>query len=129
LSVFGLVLVHAPDRSMRQSVFSIGFLRNKWMQYSVIISILGTIFVTHTPGLMTVFNTQYLPGYLWGVLLALSILPFIVDEITKIFYRLTDLGKRPLVALEPEPPVAVEAKETTGRRKSSAGYVEQIDDL
>jgi len=89
---------------------------------------LGTIFVTHTPGLMTVFQTQYLPGYLWGVLLTLSILPFIIDEITKIFYRLTDFGKRPLVALEPEPHT-VEAKETTGRRKSSAGYAEQIDEL
>ncbi len=75
-------------RSERSSLFRIGVFSNKWMQYAVGSSILLLLLVCTLPFLQAVFNTHFMSGREWLVVLSLSLLPAIVEEIYKLFQRL-----------------------------------------
>jgi Ca2+-transporting ATPase len=83
------------SRSLRQSVFDIGFFSNSMMQYSVGASVLGTILVGFVPGINDLFGCTYLDGRSYAVVFIFALLPFTVDEVTKYFYRRTGFGLRP----------------------------------
>jgi Ca2+-transporting ATPase len=72
-------------RSERSSLFRIGVFSNKWMQYAVGSSILLLLLVCTLPFLQAVFNTHFMSGREWLVVLSLSLLPAIVEEIYKLF--------------------------------------------
>jgi len=74
-------------RSERASLFSIGIFSNKYMQYAVGISITLLLIVCAVPFLQPIFNTHFLTGREWGVVLGLAIMPAVAEEITKLFLR------------------------------------------
>jgi len=74
-------------RSERASLFSIGIFSNKWMQYAVGASITLLLLVCVVPFLQDVFNTHWMSAREWGVVLGLSLVPAVSEEITKAFLR------------------------------------------
>jgi len=74
-------------RSERNSVFQIGVFSNKYMQYAVGISLVLLLAVVNIPFLQPIFNTHFLSGTEWLIVVGLAIIPAIVEEITKFFLR------------------------------------------
>lgn len=74
-------------RSERASIFTIGVFSNKWMQYAVATSAGLLIVVSVVPFLQDIFNTHFMSGMEWVVVLSFATLPAIAEEITKIFLR------------------------------------------
>jgi len=85
------------SRTLRASLFEVGVFSNKYMQYACGVSLGLTMIVVHVPGVMDLFDTEYLSGRDWGLIIGMSFIPFTVDEITKCVYRATDFGRRPTV--------------------------------
>lgn len=77
-------------RSEHASIFKIGIFSNKWMQYAVGFSITLLVLVTSVPFLQPIFNTHFLSGTEWLIVIGLSLIPAISEEITKFFLRLQD---------------------------------------
>ncbi|MEN9564127.1 MAG: hypothetical protein RIR73_2371 [Chloroflexota bacterium] len=74
-------------RSERASIFRIGICSNKYMQYAVGISMTLLILVCAVPFLQPIFNTHFLSGREWGLVIGLALMPAIAEEITKFFLR------------------------------------------
>jgi Ca2+-transporting ATPase len=74
-------------RSERASLFSIGVFSNRYMQYAVGLSIFLLLLVCTAPPLQEIFNTHFMNGQEWSVVLGLSLIPAISEEITKWFLR------------------------------------------
>jgi len=74
-------------RSERASLFQIGVFSNKWMQYAVGLSITLLLLVCVVPFLQDIFNTHWMSAREWTVVLSLSSIPAISEEITKFFLR------------------------------------------
>ncbi len=75
-------------RSEFASLFRIGPFSNRYMLLAVGVSILLLLLVCTIPPLQMVFNTHFMSPREWGVVLGLSIIPAISEEITKFFLRL-----------------------------------------
>ena len=74
-------------RSEKASLWKIGIFSNKYMQYAVAFSMILVILVVNVPFLQPIFNTHFLTSTEWGVVLGLSLIPAISEEITKFFLR------------------------------------------
>ncbi len=74
-------------RSERASIFQIGFFSNKYMQYAVGLSIALLLIVCAVPFLQPIFNTHFLSGREWGLVLGLALMPAVAEEITKFILR------------------------------------------
>jgi Ca2+-transporting ATPase len=94
LIVFAELLRAFGARSLRESMFAVGFLNNKWMLYSVFGSMILTIIVYFIPGLNEALGLYAIDGRGWGVVMIGMFIPLIVEEITKVFFRYTGLGAR-----------------------------------
>ncbi len=77
-------------RSEKVSIFRIGIFSNKWMQYAVGSSIVLLLLVCTVPFLQQIFNTHFMSGREWIVVVGLSLIPAISEEITKAFLRLRE---------------------------------------
>ncbi len=62
-------------RSERASLFSIGIFSNKYMQYAVGASMVMLLIVCAVPFLQPIFNTHFLSGREWGVVVGLALIP------------------------------------------------------
>ncbi len=82
-------------RSEKVSLTRIGIFSNKWMQYAVGSSIALLLLVCVIPFLQRIFNTHFMSGPEWAVVLGLSLFPAVSEEITKLFLRLRDRRKVP----------------------------------
>ena len=74
-------------RSERTSIFKIGVFSNRYMQYAVGLSIVLLILVCAVPFLQPVFNTHFLSLQEWLIVIGLSLIPAVAEEITKFFLR------------------------------------------
>ena len=74
-------------RSERASVFQLGVFSNKYMQAAVGLSIVLLLLVVNVPFLQPIFNTHFLTGTEWMIVLALALFPAVAEEITKFFLR------------------------------------------
>jgi P-type Ca2+ transporter type 2C len=74
-------------RSERASLFSIGVFSNKYMQYAVGLSIALLLIVCSVPFLQPIFNTHFMSGREWGLVIGLALMPAVAEEITKFFLR------------------------------------------
>ncbi len=74
-------------RSERLSLFTIGVFSNPYMQPAVILSIALLLLVVNVPFLHPVFNTTFLSPRAWAVVVSLSLVPAIIEEITKTYLR------------------------------------------
>jgi Ca2+-transporting ATPase len=77
-------------RSERVSIFKLGIFTNKFMQIAVGLSIALLLLVVNVPFLQPIFNTHYLAGKEWLVVLGLAIFPAIAEEFTKMYLRARD---------------------------------------
>jgi Ca2+-transporting ATPase len=75
-------------RSERASLFTIGIFSNRYMQYAVGLSIALLLIVCAVPFLQPIFNTHFLSPREWSVVLSLSLVPAVSEEITKFFLRM-----------------------------------------
>jgi len=74
-------------RSERASLFQIGIFSNRYMQYAVGLSIGLLLLVCSVPFLQPIFNTHFLSGREWLIVVGLALIPAIAEEITKFFLR------------------------------------------
>lgn len=74
-------------RSERVSIFTIGIFSNRYMQYAVGLSLILLILVTSVPFLQPIFNTHFLSGREWSIVIGLAFVPAMAEEITKFFLR------------------------------------------
>ena len=74
-------------RSERASIFQIGIFSNRYMQYAVGLSISLLLLVCAVPFMQPIFNTHFLSGREWGLVLGLAVMPAVAEEITKLFLR------------------------------------------
>jgi len=74
-------------RSERASLFRIGVFSNKYMQAAVGLSIVLLLLVANVPFLQPIFNTQFLNGTEWLIVLGLALIPAVAEEVTKFFLR------------------------------------------
>jgi magnesium-transporting ATPase (P-type) len=98
--VFAELLRAYSSRSLRVSVFQMGFFSNRIMQYSCLTSVTLTVMVATIPGVQDIFNLKDLDGRAWGYVIGVAFIPFTVDELTKCVYRAIGFGKRPLANLQ-----------------------------
>jgi P-type Ca2+ transporter type 2C len=77
-------------RSERLSIFQIGVFSNRNMQLAVGLS-LGMLFlVVNLPFLQPIFNTHFLALNEWMIVIGLSLIPAISEELTKVYLRWRD---------------------------------------
>jgi Ca2+-transporting ATPase len=74
-------------RSERASIFQIGVFSNPYMQYAVGLSIILLLLVCNVPFLQPIFNTNFLSGREWTIVVGLALIPATAEEITKFFLR------------------------------------------
>ncbi len=77
-------------RSERASLFKIGVFSNIYMQMAVGLSITLLLLVITLPFLQPIFNTHFLLAREWAVVVGLSLIPALTEELTKFFLRLRD---------------------------------------
>ena len=70
-------------RSETVSLFRLGIFSNRWMQAAVGLSIILLLVVVFVPFLQPIFNTSVLSLTEWSVVLGLSLIPAIIEEIYK----------------------------------------------
>jgi P-type Ca2+ transporter type 2C len=74
-------------RSERASIFTIGVFSNKYMQYAVGLSITLLLIVCTVPFFQPIFNTHFLGISEWVLVISLSFIPAVAEEITKYYLR------------------------------------------
>jgi Ca2+-transporting ATPase len=77
-------------RSERLSIFKLGVFSNRYMQYAVGLSMVLLFLVVSVPFLQPVFNTHFPSAREWMVVLTLSLVPAVAEEITKLYLRRGD---------------------------------------
>ncbi len=80
-------LVHAFNMRSSRSLFEIGFFSNKKMTLAFIFCAVMQGMVLSVPALAKVFSSVPLAASGWGIVLGLSIVPLIVVELQKRFFR------------------------------------------
>jgi len=77
-------------RSERISIFRLGVFSNRYMQYAVAVSIILLLLVVSVPFLQPIFNTHFMSGREWAVVMSLAVIPAVSEEITKAYLRWKD---------------------------------------
>jgi len=75
------------SRSERYSVWSIGPLSNRYMQWAVLASLVVLLAIIYLPFLDPIFDTAFLGWSEWAVMIPLLLLPSIAAEATKPLLR------------------------------------------
>jgi Ca2+-transporting ATPase len=77
-------------RSERLSIFKIGVFSNRNMQLAVGLSLILLFLVVNLPFLQPIFNTHFLGFNEWLIVISLSLIPAISEELTKVYLRWRD---------------------------------------
>jgi len=77
-------------RSERQSIFRLGILSNKYMQYAVGLSVVLMLAAVSLPFLQPIFNTHFPSLREWGVIIVFALAPAVAEEFTKLYLRMRD---------------------------------------
>jgi len=78
-------LVHAFNIRSSHSLFRIGFHTNKYMVGAFFASLLLMLIVLLLPPLQSVFNVTTMTAGQWGIVAALTLVPFVIVELSKLF--------------------------------------------
>ncbi|SHH63909.1 calcium-translocating P-type ATPase, SERCA-type [Clostridium grantii] len=82
-------LIHSLNmRNKRKSIFTIGLFTNKYLIYSILLGLSLQLILVFTPGLNTLFKITPLNLNDWIVVLGLSIVPLVINELVKLIKRL-----------------------------------------
>ena len=74
-------------RSENKSIFQVGIFTNKWLILSVALGILIQFTIITIPFTATIFKVYSLTFKDWGIVIFISLIPFIINELLKIFFR------------------------------------------
>ncbi len=74
-------------RNSKKTIFELGLFGNKMLILSIIVGMLLQVGLISTPAIAKVFKVTQMDSSHWGMVLGLSIIPFIVNEILKLFSR------------------------------------------
>ncbi|MGV0030659.1 cation-translocating P-type ATPase [Latilactobacillus curvatus] len=81
-------LFHAFNvKSVHQSIFTVGFFKNKAFNWAVLASFLLLAATIMVPGLNGLFHVAHLDIHQWGIVLAASFSLIVIVEIVKFFQR------------------------------------------
>lgn len=80
-------LVHSFNMRSEKSVFKAGIFKNKYLVYSALAGIILQIAVVTVPPLSGIFNTSPLSLIEWIAVFGLSVMPLVLVEAEKMFYR------------------------------------------
>jgi len=81
-------LVHSLNlRSFEKSIFKKGLFTNKYLIGAILLGIVLQAIIVSVPFLEEIFNVSSLNITDWSIVLGLSIVPLIINEIVKIFKR------------------------------------------
>lgn len=72
---------------MHQSIFTVGFFKNKAFNWAVLASFLLLAATIMVPGLNGLFHVSHLDIHQWGIVLAASFSLIVIVEIVKFFQR------------------------------------------
>jgi Ca2+-transporting ATPase len=74
-------------RSTKKSIFTLGLFTNKFLIWSIILGIFIQVIIISVPFLSKIFKVYSLTAGDWILVTLISIVPFIVNEIIKLFIR------------------------------------------
>lgn len=77
-------------RNESKSLFQVGVFKNKWLIASLLFGILLQFAIISIPFTANIFKVYSLDFKDWGLVILISLIPFVVNEIVKIFFRLKD---------------------------------------
>ena len=84
---FGSVINIVNARTFEVSIFKVGLLSNPHLFAMACLSFFLVILTATVPGLQGIFSTVPITGYHWGLVVAISLVPFIIMEGIKVFVR------------------------------------------
>jgi Ca2+-transporting ATPase len=97
LSISELLRAYSA-RSEYHSVFRIGILTNRYMQYAVLSSLAILLAIIYVPVLDPIFNTAFLGARDWLLIVPCLFMPVIAAEVTKVITRRNVEMHRPAAA-------------------------------
>lgn len=77
-------------RNETKSLFQVGIFKNKWLIASIIFGILIQLVIITIPFTANAFKVYSLSLTDWGIVIIISLIPFVINEIIKIFFRSSD---------------------------------------
>ncbi|MDV4150498.1 calcium-translocating P-type ATPase, PMCA-type [Clostridium sp. AL.422] len=80
-------------RNETKSLFQIGIFKNKWLIGSLLLGILLQFAIITIPFTADIFKVYSLSLKDWGIVILISLIPFAINEIIKIFFRASDKKK------------------------------------
>lgn len=84
----GTQLIHSLNmRSSDKSIFKIGLFSNMYLIYAMIVGIGLQMAVIYTPPIARMFNVIPLTLTDWGLVIILSLIPLVINEIIKLFIK------------------------------------------
>ncbi|WP_288221443.1 calcium-translocating P-type ATPase, PMCA-type [uncultured Clostridium sp.] len=80
-------------RNETKSLFQVGVFKNKWLIGSLLFGILLQLAIISIPFTANIFKVYSLDFKDWGLVILISLIPFVINEIVKIFFRANDKNK------------------------------------
>jgi len=74
-------------RNSKKTIFEVGFFGNKFLIGSIVIGIVLQIGLTSIPSIAQMFKVTAIDSSHWGMVIGLSLVPFVVNEIIKVISR------------------------------------------
>ncbi|MDZ5000901.1 ATPase, partial [Clostridium perfringens] len=75
-------------RNESKSLFQVGVFKNKWLVASLLFGILLQFTIITVPFTANIFKVYSLTFKDWGIVILISLIPFAINEIVKIFFRM-----------------------------------------
>ncbi|MCF0147146.1 MAG: calcium-translocating P-type ATPase, SERCA-type [Clostridium sp.] len=80
-------------RNETKSLFQVGIFKNKWLIGSLLLGIALQFAIITIPFTADIFKVYSLSLKDWGIVLLISLIPFAINEIVKVFFRESDKKK------------------------------------
>lgn len=77
-------------RNETKSLFQVGVFKNKWLIASILFGIVVQLAIITIPFTANIFKIYSLDFKDWGIVILISLIPFAINEIVKIFFRTND---------------------------------------
>lgn len=77
-------------RNETKSLFQVGIFKNKWLIASILFGIVVQLAIITIPFTANIFKVYSLDFKDWGIVILISLIPFAINEIVKIFFRTND---------------------------------------
>jgi Ca2+-transporting ATPase len=87
--VVGQLIYSLAFRNERKSIFSIGIFSNKYLVGAILTGLALQLVVVGLPAIKSAFHLQMPDIRAWGIILALGFTPLVLNELFKLFIRIS----------------------------------------